>query len=441
MNRARWKARAWIGAVMLSVSFLAFLAGASVVRFRWWPTPLLHRWFMAARALKFRLSSTERFGPYFYRPARTERTGVLQHDPDQAFDGLTVFTSGHAQKALLLSMAGEVVHEWQAPFSSLWDDPPHIDGDPVADELVSMRKAHLFANGDLLVTYAAAGATPWGYGLAKLDYRSRPLWTFADRVHHDVTVGADGTIYTLTHRIIREPLEGLPARLRQPWIEDFVVVLTADGTETSRVGVTAAFRRSRFAGLLETPEPNLEGDLWHTNAVEPVTEALARRLDGVEPGQALISMRRAHCLAVIDLERETVVWAALGPWRAQHDPDILPDGSLLLFDNLGHLGPEGPSRVLELDPATLAIQWQYVGTVQAPLATTGRGSQQRLPNGNTLITESYAGRLVEVTRQGTIVWEYASPFRAPHNPSSVAIVHEAERWETDELTLPTPPAP
>src|SRR6059036_3002382 len=37
-------------------------------------------------------------------------------------------------------------------------------------------------------------------------------------------------------------------------------------------------------------------------------------------------------------------------------------------------------------------------------------SIQRLPNGNTLITESSFGRLFEVTREGEIVWEYVSPF-------------------------------
>ena len=35
---------------------------------------------------------------------------------------------------------------------------------------------------------------------------------------------------------------------------------------------------------------------------------------------------------------------------------------------------------------------------------------QRLPNGNTLITEGTDGRLIEVTRDHEIVWEYISPY-------------------------------
>jgi hypothetical protein len=40
-----------------------------------------------------------------------------------------------------------------------------------------------------------------------------------------------------------------------------------------------------------------------------------------------------------------------------------------------------------------------------------RSAQERLANGNTLITESEGGRLLEVTPAGTIVWEYRNPVR------------------------------
>ena len=38
-----------------------------------------------------------------------------------------------------------------------------------------------------------------------------------------------------------------------------------------------------------------------------------------------------------------------------------------------------------------------------------RGSCQRLPNGNTLFTESDKGRVFEVTREGQLVWEFHNP--------------------------------
>jgi len=35
---------------------------------------------------------------------------------------------------------------------------------------------------------------------------------------------------------------------------------------------------------------------------------------------------------------------------------------------------------------------------------------QRLPNGNTLICVGAVGRIYEVTRDGTIVWDYLNPY-------------------------------
>ena len=36
-------------------------------------------------------------------------------------------------------------------------------------------------------------------------------------------------------------------------------------------------------------------------------------------------------------------------------------------------------------------------------------SAQRLPNGNTLVTDSATGRIIEVTKAGEIIWEYVNP--------------------------------
>jgi hypothetical protein len=69
------------------------------------------------------------------------------------------------------------------------------------------------------------------------------------------------------------------------------------------------------------------------------------------------------------------------------------------------------SRVVEFDTTTQEIVWSYAGNDKHPLDSPIRSGQQRLPNGNTLIIESDGGRLLEVTRQGEIVWEYINPVR------------------------------
>jgi hypothetical protein len=75
------------------------------------------------------------------------------------------------------------------------------------------------------------------------------------------------------------------------------------------------------------------------------------------------------------------------------------------------------SRVLQFDPHTLAITWQYTPleagsrlfTDASKFYSSYISSAQRLPNGNTLITEGSDGRLIEVTPEHEIVWEYINP--------------------------------
>ena len=76
------------------------------------------------------------------------------------------------------------------------------------------------------------------------------------------------------------------------------------------------------------------------------------------------------------------------------------------------------SRVLEFDPTTLEIIWQYTPLEAGNLLFTDASkfyssyisSAQRLPNGNTLITEGSDGHLIEVTPEHEIVWEYVNPY-------------------------------
>ena len=63
------------------------------------------------------------------------------------------------------------------------------------------------------------------------------------------------------------------------------------------------------------------------------------------------------------------------------------------------------------------------------------GSNQRLPNGNTLITETDYGRVFEVTRDNEIVWEFISPYRAGDNNELIATVLEMIRVDLDEFVL------
>ncbi|HKH19586.1 MAG TPA: hypothetical protein VKB53_01525, partial [Gammaproteobacteria bacterium] len=100
----------------------------------------------------------------------------------------------------------------------------------------------------------------------------------------------------------------------------------------------------------------------------------------------------------------------------------------------GHYGPGGLSRVVEFKPTPLDIDWIYAGNEKHPLESGIRSGQQRLPNGNTLITESDGGRLFEVTRNGQIVWEYIDPVRAGANNELIPVISQGtQRFDAASL--------
>ena len=416
-----------------SVILTSFLVGSAITQYRVFPYPqFLAPAYTAAHALQQRWATTStRTATDLWEPARFERRGVVHSNAQLSAPGYTLYTSGHASSAFLIDASGTVVHQWDAPFHTVFPRPTHV-ANPVPEPFIHWRRAHLYDNGDLLAMYECYGDTPWGYGLVKVDAESRVLWSFPANTHHDLCVTGDGTIYTLTHRFRRvaeEPVAASP-ELPPVVLDDQIVQLDAEGNLIAELSLLDALARSPYRDLLTTV-PSDEWDLLHTNTVRPITEEFAQHHDFAEAGQLLISWRSRQALAIVDMESESVVWATCGPFRYQHDPLPLANGNIMLFDNRGHVGPGGASRIIEFDPAHQTIHWQYNGSADKPFFSLVRATQQQLPNGNVLITESSAGRLLEVTRNGELAWEFRNPADLSGDPSYIPIVCGAQRLDPE----------
>ena len=99
----------------------------------------------------------------------------------------------------------------------------------------------------------------------------------------------------------------------------------------------------------------------------------------------------------------------------------LDNGNILVFDNGNFRGQEAIqySRVIEYNPKTNNIDWEYVDPVSPSFYSAYQGAAQRLSNGNTHITDSVTGRLFEVTTAGEVVWEYIVPYFAEYKDPSI----------------------
>lgn len=308
----------------------------------------------------------------------------------KAFEGYNFYSSRKETAANLIDLAGNVVHRWKSSESGYWQ---HVT---------------LFPNGDVLVLVKDKR-------IVKLDRDSRELWRHEARAHHDLWVHTDGRIYAITREAVQDGrLSGYPTAI------DSLTVLSADGRKLESINLLTALERSAFGMVVQQP-PSIgllrdrrandrinvgEFDATHVNHVEVFDGKHADLSPLYAAGNILVSYRNANTIAIVDGESHEVVWA-WGPNNLvfQHHPSAVEDGRILVFNN----GTKrSGSQLLEVDPVTNRVVWAYR---DKGFYSRARGSAQRLPNGNTLVTQSDTGYVFEITRGGRKVWEFRNPHR------------------------------
>jgi hypothetical protein len=338
------------------------------------------------------------------------RQGVVRHRPG-AYDGVNLYVSGHGPEAILMDMDGKRIHSWTLPFEEAF---PHKE--PTV-ETPFFRRAYLYPGGDLLALYQ-------GGGIIKLDRQSRLVWATDLPFYNHLSVKQDGNIVSIAKsaRLIQA------VRPAEPVLEDSIVTLSPDGEVLSRISLLECFANSPFADLIH-PLPS-HADIFHTNTVFSIEETGGPARTVWHQGDLLVSLREVDIIALVDPVALTVRSAWRGPWVAQHQPVPLPEATILLFDNRG--GSTG-SRILEFDPLAEQIVWEFSGNDGDNLSSPEAGSCQRLPNGNTLITDSEAGRALEISPASEKVWEFVSPHRAGPRRELVATLFEVVRIPSASL--------
>lgn len=323
----------------------------------------------------------------------TAQSGVTLYDAARAQAGLNLYISGHAPEAVLMDMDGRARHRWAVDFATLWPDYEPPDYVRITGHQY-WRRVHAFDNGDLLALHE-------GIGLVKIDRDSKVLWKRRGNFHHDFAVTGDGSIYALNRTMEPRAVEAG----EEPFLmEPVLSVLDTNGSEIRRVPLIPCFENSDYAPLLQRLAAS--GDLFHENTIQVFDGSLADRSPLFAAGNVLISIWTLDTLAIVNPDVERVLWAMNGLWHRQHESALLPNGNMIVFDNRGN---KGGSRILEFDPMTQQIAWSYAPENPGDFHSEWCGGLQRLPNGNTLVTETNRGRTFELSPDGDIVWEFINP--------------------------------
>lgn len=350
-------------------------------------------------------------------------SGVTVYDKDAACPGVNLLVSGHAPEIILLNMEGNLLHTWWPKF----DDPDWPEEALPAAFMKTMawRRAWLYPNGDVLVIAEY-------FALIKMDKEGNILWANPGGFHHEMEVSEDGRIYVLYREHEARPEAG---RGKEPLI-DYLMILDGEGREVCRVSLLEAIENSYYAPLLRGLDYRY--DLLHANSLQVLDDTHKVQIPAFKKGNVLVCMLNPSLIAAVNIEDRKVEWGQTGQWLFPHDPTLLPSGEILLFDNHGpkwHYMEPMASRVLQFNPMTREVLWEYTGTKDAPFFSYFAGLAAPLPNGNILVSETSNGRAFEVTREKEIVWEYKTPYRINGEEHLSAILSQMQRYPKEYVDV------
>ncbi|NGN65608.1 PQQ-binding-like beta-propeller repeat protein [Streptomyces sp. A7024] len=358
---------------------------------------------------------------------RRRGTGLIALDDSAAFPGHTLYAplTGTGE-VYLVDLHGRAVHEWRLPYRPGRHARILPGGNLAYNGVLPGESAHFpmwhkYRGGVMLQ------AAPDGTVLR--EHRD-PLQ------HHDANHLDDGRIlYTALEPLtgaaaaaVRGGVPGTEAGGGTVWA-DTIKELDADGT------VRWEWRAAEHLDRNDFPlHPHYAREHW------PLINSVAELADG----DIVASLRSTSAVIVISRATGEVVWRTdPGAVSQQHHPTELPNGNLLVFDNgVFRRGSDVPySRVIEIERASGKVVWEYHDPARESFFAPFMGSAQRLPNGNTLVTDSPAGRLFEVTADGYLCWEYVVPQFAPYEesevrslfPSAPNAVFRSYRYAAEEL--------
>jgi len=301
---------------------------------------------------------------------------IKTYKPDKFYRGYTLCSSRRTERARLIDMEGNEVHSWEYKQGGTW------------------HYAEMLPNGNLLAIIKDVM-------ILELDWNSNLVWKNDIPAHHDFDRLENGnTVVVCRERVLNKTLS--PDSL----ISDYLAEFTPDNK------VVWEWHADRHATELkkfvDITFPVQNKDWAHTNTVEVLREnVLAEKVPAFKAGNILTSFRNVNTIAVIDKASKNIVWAwGPGVLDRQHMPTLLKTGHILIYDNGSH---RKYTRIVELDVVNNKIVWEYKANPPESFFSNTRGSNQRLPNGNTLTGEADIGHLIEVTPDGEIVWEYQNP--------------------------------
>ena len=384
--------------------------------------------------------------------ADEQKTGVVKYDYARAYPGYNLFAD-FINKAYLIDMQGEIVHQWTFPYHPETEleyaellDNGEIIGEYNGKGIVKIDKnsniiwvknisAHhdiaQTANNTLLIPITGRlklfqGRIVMFDSVLELSKNGEILkeWSTYENLeelqqyHFASDLDKENYSNVTGIKIIDKPTNLLLKGIRSLLFYGYYTTIGSDKQQIFSNKTLTQEQKSfqppkalpQFLEKIKLGVANFMGikkvyDYYRLNSLEILPDnPLAKTDSRFQAGNWLICFRQTNNIMILDKDSKEVVWSwGPGILDAPHMPTMLENGNILIFDN-GET--RGFSRIIELNPLTKEIVWKYQADPLDNFFSATRGSNQRLANNNTLISEADSGRVFEVTSDGEIVWEF-----------------------------------
>ena len=304
----------------------------------------------------------------------------------------------------VIDRAGNVVHEWRPNWGQVWGD---AEGD-----FIRRPETGIYAHGLYVLPDGSFVANFEHYSTFRMNVCGETLWKLDNYGHHAVSQASDSTLWI--------PAEDHRSSIPTEYISHgstarsyLIQQIDLDGNILKSINLIKLIFKNDLDGLLflrsRTEGPiYARGDTLHLNDIEVVPEGVVSRV--LNPGDLVLSMRDINTIMAVDPQTEIVKWVHIGGFVRQHDPDVLTNGKISIYDNQSHLESDALrapfSRILELDPETGTTTTIIGAESHQRFYSRITGSHERLPNDNILVVASQQGRLLEFASTGKLVWRY-----------------------------------
>lgn len=365
----------------------------------------------------------------------------------QAFQGYTLYSPFGGKNSYIINMNNQIVKSWTHAKSGGYCCYLMPDGSVMRPALSTNSSLGGGGEAGIVQRVAWNGTSVWEYQYSSSTYRT----------HHDMEPLPNGNVLLIAWEVktAAQAVQAGSMRNSSFWPDHIIEVQPIGTTGGNIVWQWHAFdhliqdydaTKSNYGVVKDHPEllninmtgNGPSGDWMHINAVSynPVLD------------QIVISSHNLNEIYVIDHSTTTAQAASHSGGNSGRGGDILyrwgkPSNYKItgttIFDvvhcawwvpqgvpGAGHImafnnrASTGISNIVEIVPPSDSLgnySWT-AGTAYGPASTFWNytasgfysnhlGSNQRLPNGNTLISESTSGYLFEVTSTGSVVWTYS----------------------------------